>query len=142
MGLGYRRPSPHPVPQRVLDHAWDAVEIRANGCWPWTMSTASHGYGQIGWGGSTSGRGGTVAHRAIWQSLHGPIPAGMTVDHLCRNRTCVNPFHLRLLSNVENARLNGASQRKRCPKGHRYDASNTLVDRRGHRRCRTCAAAQ
>lgn len=81
-----------------------------------------------------------LGHRIAWEAAHGEIPDGMTVDHTCRNRRCVNVHHLRLLSNEDNARANGQSVRDACPSGHPYDATNTYVDPKRHRRCRTCAA--
>lgn len=110
-----------------------------DGCWVWPLSIASHGYGQIGWGPHDGPRGLVLAHRLSYLLFRGPIPAGMTVDHVCRTRRCCNPGHLRLLSNVENARMNGFSDRKECPHGHPYDEANTYVSPRGDRRCRACA---
>ncbi|WP_394355602.1 HNH endonuclease signature motif containing protein [Pseudoclavibacter albus] len=45
-----------------------------------------------------------LAHRAAWEHVHGQVPCGMTLDHICKQRVCVNPEHLRLMSNFENAR--------------------------------------
>lgn len=115
---------------------WDRVDIGTDvECWPWLQSTGSHGYGQS-WDGVTV----RLAHRMAWTLHHGEqVPNGMTVDHICRNRVCCNPGHLRLMTNVENARRNGASQRTHCPTGHPYDDENTYRDPQGHRTCRTCA---
>src|SRR5262249_31460359 len=68
-------------------------------------SVGSHGYAQIGWqeGGH---RTVTIAHRALWIYVHGEIPEGMTVDHICRVRRCVEITHLRLLTNSDNGRRN------------------------------------
>lgn len=107
MAIGFATPSAHPIPKRVLVRIWDRVEVRSlHQCWPWRLSIGSHGYGQVGWsiGGARCAM--TTAHRAVWTSLFGPIPIGMTVDHKCLNPTCCNPCHLRLLTNRENARLN------------------------------------
>ena len=114
----------------------------AGECWIWPKSTASHGYGQIGWGAKDGPRGLVLAHRLSYAVFVGRIPEGMTVDHLCRERRCFNPAHLRLLSNVENARDNGASRRTHCPQGHAYDEANTHYDRNGHRKCRACQKAR
>lgn len=83
-------------------------------CWQWQRSVGSHGYGQMVWStGTKDERGkiinaGTTAHRIAWVSWSGlPIPAGMTIDHACRNRTCCNPHHLRMMSNLANSRDNG-----------------------------------
>lgn len=108
-------PSAHDVPDRVIEGIWDRIEVGDPGeCWEWKLSTASHGYGQIGW--TTERRrpdgrqiiAGTTAHRVAWIAHTGlPIPAGMTIDHACRNRTCCNPHHLRMMSNLANSRDNG-----------------------------------
>lgn len=95
---------PSPVARRALTRCTPGVE----GCLISTYSRGSHGYAQIGWHDHTAGkRRMTTAHRAAWVAANGcQIPSGMTVDHACHVRTCVNPDHLRLLSNVENARDN------------------------------------
>ena len=70
-----------------------------SGCWLWT-GTRSGGYGRIGAGGRT---GVTLwAHRVVYEALRGPIPAGLTIDHLCRLRICVNPWHLEPVTRQEN----------------------------------------
>ena len=113
---------------------WSKVDRSdPDGCWEWQQSTASHGYGQT-WDGITV----RLAHRAAWELTRGRIPDGMTIDHLCRNRRCCNPAHLRLLTNVENAALNGNAVKTHCKRGHPYDEENTYTDRRGHRSCRAC----
>lgn len=117
---------------------WGKVEIGEEGeCWPWKQSCNSVGYGQT-WDGITV----RPAHRVAWELTHGRIPGKLTVDHICHNRPCCNPHHLRLLENVENARDNGFARRTHCPQGHPYDEMNTYTDPKGHRRCRTCAKAR
>jgi hypothetical protein len=120
----------------LLEHDWwKDVDIGDDdACWPWLQSTASHGYGQT-WDGITV----RLAHRVAWTLTHGAIPPDMTIDHVCRNRRCCNPAHLRLLPNVENARLNGNGDKTHCPRGHEYAGANLYVAPRGDRRCRECA---
>jgi len=75
------------------------------GCWNTTYSVAKrgNGYAQASW--QDDGRAyGTGAHRAAWTYWNGPIPDGMTIDHMCKNRACVNPDRLRMLTNSQNAR--------------------------------------
>ena len=100
-----RKPKlPIVIPQRVAERAATRCVRDANGCLVSTYSTASHGYAQTGWQ-DQSGRHVVLCHRAAWVHHHGmQIPDGMTIDHLCKNRQCVNPDHLRLLSNFKNAR--------------------------------------
>lgn len=113
---------------------WHKVDIGGpDECWPWRMSTGAHGYGQT-WDGITV----RLAHRCAWTLAHGPIPAGLTVDHVCRNRPCCNPAHLRLLSNVANATDNGQGRKTHCPQGHPYAGDNLYVNPQGHRLCRAC----
>lgn len=89
------------------------------------------------------GRTKVPAHRAVYESIVGPIPEGMELDHLCRNRACVNPGHLEPVSHQENC-IRGTvghhlAERTHCPRGHAYDATVRLNRGRGvGRRCRTC----
>lgn len=115
---------------------WSKVDKgNPDDCWCWKQSVASHGYGQT-WDGKHV----LVAHRVAWSLHHSQqVPEGLTVDHICRNRLCCNPNHLRLLSNQDNATDNGQGRKTLCPAGHRYDGDNLYVDPKGHRRCRQCA---
>lgn len=124
-------------PPGLSDRFWSRVSIHeADDCWPF-MGATPQGYGVIGWN-DAAGHHTARAHRLAYMLIHGPIPGGLTIDHLCRNRSCCNPAHLRLLTNEENGRLNAQSQRTECPAGHPYDEANTYVDSKGGRRCRTC----
>lgn len=107
-------------------------------CWFWTGAQTSDGYGQF-W----LGRKLVSAHRFAYELLVGPIPSGLTIDHLCRNHHCVNTDHLEPVTNEENVlRGNGYmacnARKTHCPQGHPYDAENTHRNRRGGRRCREC----
>lgn len=126
------------LPDRVRDRFWDRVETGPpDECWAWRLSTGSHGYGQVGWseGGKTRM---VLTHRVAWFLTNGPIPADLTVDHVCRNRVCCNPAHLRLLTNLENAKDNGMARKTHCLRGHPFDEKNTYRNARGHRFCRAC----
>ena len=84
----------------------------------------------------------TTAHRAMYQILVGPIPDGLQLDHLCRNRSCFNPKHLEPVTCQENL-LRGHthaaanSKKTHCRRGHAYDATNTILIATG-RACREC----
>ncbi|MDE1854509.1 MAG: HNH endonuclease [Thaumarchaeota archaeon] len=86
-----------------------------------------------------------LAHRFSYQLLIGQIPAGLTLDHLCRNRGCVNPAHLQAVSNRENL-LRGKgwsglnSRKTHCPKGHPLSGDNLSPRwlKKGRRVCLTC----
>lgn len=128
----------------VAEAFWTRVNVgEPDECWPWLLSIGNHGYGQW-WPMRFDGTMGIwdrnwLAHRLAWFLTRGPIPPGRTIDHKCRVRRCCNPRHLRLMTNVDNARDNGFATRTHCPQGHEYDDLNTYRDPKGHRRCRTCA---
>ena len=113
------------------------------GCWVWMASSSDDGYGQF-WSEEKMVR----AHRYAYERWVGPIPEGLTIDHLCRVRHCVNPDHLEAVTNRENI-LRGETiaaayaARTHCLQGHPYDEENTYVPPRGGRReCRTCRRAR
>jgi hypothetical protein len=130
--------NPNPA---FTDEQWRAAffeKIRVvDDCWLWTGHTTRDGYGVV-----KRDRRDVRANRAAYELLVGSIPAGLTLDHLCRRRACVNPAHLEPVPIGENLRrgLSPSSLNARkthCPKGHPYDAANTCVsDRR--RRCLAC----
>lgn len=97
-----------PIPAAAAERAATHYEVDANGCHVSTYSRGSHGYAQVGWYSADLGKNqATTAHRAAWTHHNGPIPDGLTVDHECRVRPCVNIKHLRLLPNGANASDNG-----------------------------------
>lgn len=88
---------------------WSKVnKSAANGCWEWT-SPKRHGYGRYWLDGRMQS-----AHRLAFESESGPIPEGLVVDHVCRNRACVNPSHMQLTTNAVNLQnRKGASKRNK-----------------------------
>lgn len=125
------------IPERVRDRAFEKWTPDGD-CWISTYSTASHGYAQIGWSGPEERRV-VLAHRASWERVHGPVPAGMTLDHICKTKRCVNPKHLRLLSNFENARRTFGRDWPlgECVNGHSNENLETFTD--GRTGCGICA---
>ena len=110
-------------------------------CWVWIASLDTTGYGRF-WSGTRPDRRLQPAHRISYELSVGYIPDGMDIDHLCRNRCCVNPSHLEPVTRKENLRRGirpGRYQtaKTHCPKGHPYEGSNLFMDR-GRRHCMTC----
>jgi hypothetical protein len=115
------------------------VVDKKTGCWLWTAYTRKDGYGVFG---VTSGDT-WLAHRWAYEQWVGPIPKGLTIDHLCRVRNCVNPDHMEPVPPGVNTLRGDTFQARNaakthCPKGHEY----YVVNDRGWRRCRTCGNEQ
>lgn len=127
-----------PIARSARERFADKVRVEASGCHVWTGGKTLGGYGNFGY--ETAHRGGKqdLAHRWIYEHTVGPIPAGYDIDHLCRNRACVNVEHLEPVTRQENIRR-AAAAKTACPAGHHYTPENTYV-RPGtvHRSCRTC----
>ena len=130
------------IPERVAERAYKNAD-RVGDCWISRYSTGSHGYAQVGWVPQTGSRiSATTAHRAAWVYVKGEqIPDGMTIDHTCKNRRCVNVDHMRLLTNFENARRTHGRDWPlgECARGH---SNEHLVDlARGRKACGICASS-
>ncbi len=108
-----------------------------DGCWAWTGQIMKTGYGRVRMKDSVNSCGLELAHRAVYELLKGPIPEGLQLDHLCRNRGCVNPNHLEpvdhrtnVLRGIGPTAINAA--KIYCIHGH------LLEQGRFQRFCRTC----
>lgn len=105
-----------------------------NGCWIWRGSMYAKGYGKIG-------RRGIMAHRIAYEICKGDVPKDLCLDHLCKNRACINPDHLEIVTLVENV-MRGESQhavnarKTHCVNGHEFTPSNIYVH--PHRKTRDC----
>ncbi len=117
---------------------WPKVK-KGDGCWLWTGSTDSHGYGKLL---GTDHRL-ISSHRFSWQLVYGPIAQGMVLDHLCRVRNCVRPSHLEPVTQRQNVlrSIGPASDnavKTHCVRGHLFDEANTYTKTPGHRQCCRC----
>lgn len=121
--------------ERLPERFWSKCIPEPNsGCWLWFAGTIKDGYGSF-----KRGFGSILAHRIAYEALVGEIDAGMEIDHLCRQRCCVNPSHLEQVTPRENKRRGGRELLYlKCSNGHDRTPENTF--RRGRcNLCRQCA---
>ena len=119
----------------MTDKIMSRSTVTDTGCIVW-QGAASRGYGNI-----RNPKGSTLVHRIVWEEANGPIPDGLTIDHLCLTKRCVNVQHMEIVTRAENVRRAAPwkrhEARSNCPKGHPY--SHTIQVRGGtERRCHEC----
>lgn len=135
---------PESEAEPAVDRFWSKVTVAgANSCWEWQACKSTGGYGRFFVAGLTR-----YAHRVAYEIVRGPIPDGLHIDHLCSNRSCVNPLHMEPVTKGENTRrgwrTNGGrakAQRRltHCKHGHPFTPENTRIGRNGWRLCIECS---
>lgn len=128
-----------PIERSDVDRFSARIALQDDGCIVWLGGKTVGGYGSFASRTTRGSEQKVMAHR--WSHEHhcGTIPDGLDIDHLCRNRACVNPEHLEPVTRQENIRR-AAAMKTHCPVGHPYDEANTYV-RPGtaHRSCKACS---
>lgn len=127
-----------PIAKPAVVRFAEKAALQDDGCIVWIGGKTLGGYGVFADKATHEQNTKAMAHRWSYEHHVGPIPEGLDLDHLCRNRACVNPEHLEPVTREVNIRR-AAALRTHCPAGHLYDESNTYI-RPGtvHRKCRTC----
>jgi hypothetical protein len=116
------------------------IVVSESDCWMWKGTISDGGYAHVVWTGSPNTR---RVHRIVYQLLVGPIPSGLTLDHLCRVKSCVNPSHLEPVTmkenNLRSMSLSAINARKtHCIRGHDLNNPDLVYRRRGWRDCTIC----
>lgn len=109
-------------------------------CWIWKGAVDAHGYGSFVIEGLTK-----KSHRVSYEMSKGEIPEGLVIDHICKNKLCVNPEHLRAISRVENVMIGDGptaknARKTHCNRNHPLSGSN-LYTYKGKRYCKACRSS-
>jgi hypothetical protein len=128
----------------VLERLVEKIRINdVTDCWEWTASKQAQGYAQISIKLLNGKHQPQLAHILTYEWLVGPVPDGMELDHLCRVRHCVNPFHLEPVPHLDNV-LRGAAPTAKwsltntCKRGHPLRGDNVYIQKGGLRSCIIC----
>ncbi len=114
--------------------------VRESGCWEWLLCLDPDGYGFFKIGSHTDRTRKQVrAHRWSYEHFVGPIPRGLQIDHLCRNRACVNWQHLEPVTGAINTKRGSRANQTHCKRGHLLCGDNVRLNSSGGRICKTCS---
>jgi len=128
------------MPMNDINDFTRFIDIKeSDDCLYWNGRLSYNGYGLFCYN-----RGIVRAHRYIYEYCVGEIPKGLDIDHLCRNRNCVNPLHMEPVTRRENLMRGNTlakdnSLKTHCPKGHEYTPENIRAQSGGWRSCRLCS---
>ena len=117
--------------QNIADKLKRYSTLAPSGCIEWTAGKDTGGYGRIYISAVAH-----PAHRVAYEFAKGAIPEGLHIDHLCKNRKCINPDHLEAVTQAENTRR--GCEKEFCIRGHRMEPSNCHYPKEGGRRCLAC----
>lgn len=113
-----------------------------SGCWLWKLKLDRDGYGHFTIGSMTDGsRARWSVHRWAYAFFIGKLFSHLTIDHLCRNRACVNPFHLDQVTSRTNTQRGERANATHCKRGHPFAGDNLVFQAEGKRRCKACRDA-
>lgn len=126
------------VKRPAIDRLRSRLAVNAEtGCHEWSGYVEAKGYARLR---DENGKR-RLVHRLAYEAAVGPIPPGLTIDHLCRNKRCCNPAHLEPVTRAENTRRGNQFTMGRrsptCRRGHPFTPDNTVMQKPG-RTCRTC----
>lgn len=137
---GEAKPRRMLLPGGTVEQKFWSKALIGDGCWEWQAARYSNGYGKFAYGGR-----GRLAHVVAYEWLVGPVPEGMELDHVCRNRACIKPApeHLEPVTHRENVRRgmgwSGRHARQtHCVNGHEFSPENTSIRPNGSRNCMAC----
>lgn len=122
--------------KQILDRFWSKTDLTGP-CWNWKAGKDRYGYGEFRFDGKM-----VRSHRFSYEQYFGKIHSDVKLDHLCRNRGCVNPTHLEIVTSKENT-LRGFGpaaknfKKTHCSRGHEYNEENT-IKYENRRHCKTC----
>lgn len=141
---GIRRKVNPKMATSILASLLSECETVKSNCWIWTRAKYDLGYGRVHI--RSMGRQMRV-HRLVWQEHIGSIPSDLELHHECRNTSCYNPSHLKLVSHRANVLLDSSPAAKNgfklaCIRGHAFDERNTYHEKGHKRKCRACAATR